>query len=235
MNSRQSRGFYHDCILFLNEERFSCAVRLPRWQNTRWFVSPSPWHYGDCHLQTQRPRGLIKSAGQWAALEPASSCSVAECPRGKEPGLYPRAGGSGRRAQAAAPPQNVALLPQPTDTLLAWGGVGLPIHWILKAASFGVFLLCGSKESLSWRSRCPLKGAAFERQPGRPALEVHVEGEAESSSAPEFCELGLHGVLCTFGGDPGPLRAQMALGMQCCFPQGTRSVSCGMRRVSLSI
>lgn len=107
---------------------------------------------------------------------------MAECPRGKEPGLYPRAGGSGRRAQAAAPPQNVALLPQLTDTLLAWGGVALPIHWILKAASFGVFLLCGSKESLSWRSRCPLKGAAFERQPGRPALEVHVEGEAESSS-----------------------------------------------------
>lgn len=41
-------------------------------------VSPVLWHFDDCHLQTQCPRDLIKSAGQWDTLKPERSCSAKE-------------------------------------------------------------------------------------------------------------------------------------------------------------
>ena len=61
--------------------------------NTRRFVSPWPWHSDDCHLQTHRPRGLIKSAGQWDAWKPKCSCSVVECRLGD--GARPLSGWAG--------------------------------------------------------------------------------------------------------------------------------------------
>ena len=92
-NKFQTGGFFYDCILFVNEKYFPFAVRASEMANTRWFVSPWPWHYDDCHLQTQRPRGLIKSRGQWDALKPKCSCSVVECRLGD--GARPLSGRAG--------------------------------------------------------------------------------------------------------------------------------------------
>ena len=58
---------------------FLLWCKLLRWQNTNWFVSLWPWHYDDCRLQTQCPRGLIKPTGQWDVWKPKCSCSVEEC------------------------------------------------------------------------------------------------------------------------------------------------------------
>lgn len=42
-------------------------------------VAPVFWRFGDCDLQTQCPRDLVKSSGQWDALKHKCSCSAEEC------------------------------------------------------------------------------------------------------------------------------------------------------------
>lgn len=76
--------------------------------------------------------------------------------------------GRGHR-QAAALSWNAAL-PSTADSYPAClGRDGLTQRLILKAASFRVFLWCGSKESLSWRNCCHQKEALFGEEQGRPA------------------------------------------------------------------
>lgn len=78
-------------------------------------------------------------------------------------------GGAGQRAQAGAALSWNAALPPTADSYLdCLGRSGLTQRLILKAASFRVFLWCGSKESLSWRNCCHQKEALF-GQEVRPA------------------------------------------------------------------
>lgn len=59
-------------------------IPLP-WKGRQDGVSPVLWRGEDSHLQTQCPRGLIKSTAQWGAFRPQCSCSAEECRLWDEP------------------------------------------------------------------------------------------------------------------------------------------------------
>ena len=118
-------------------------------------------------IYKQCPRDLIKPTVQWDTLRPKCSCSAKECRLWD--GARPLSGEQGWR-WAEGTGCHSSLWPccrQLTATLLAWEGV--THRFILKAASFHLFLLCGLKESLSWRSCHQQKEALFEQEQGRPA------------------------------------------------------------------
>lgn len=125
---------------------------------------------------------------------------------GTKPGLYlAEPGGAGQRAQAAAaPPWNAALPSSTADSLpVCLGRGGLAHSLILKAASFRVFLLCGSKESLSWRNCCQQKEALFKEEKRRPAWgrtlnEVGCAGAEYELESSDFAKEGLYGVTHMF-------------------------------------
>lgn len=88
-------------------------------------VSLVLWHYGH-HLQTQCPRGLIKSTVQWDALKRKRSCSAEECRLWMEPAFIRLSrGGAGQGAHTVAPPRNVALRPTADSHPASLGRGGL--------------------------------------------------------------------------------------------------------------
>ena len=167
--------FFYDCILFVNEKHFPFAVQASEMANTRWFVSPWPWHYDDCHLQTQRPRGLIKSTGQWDALKPKCSCSVVECRLGD--GARPLPGWAGWLwAEGTGCRSTLECGPVPTaDSHSASPGRGGLSHRLdLESCLFGCLFVLWLKrvaqlaQLLSTKGSCIWTGAG-QASPRRPA------------------------------------------------------------------